>query len=134
MRVSHADRAAVQAALQRAHDAGQLDLTEFDERVQAVMAARTRGDLARTTADLPELPPAPRPPRKGQVFSDTGGGTAMRVLFLIWASATVVNVVVWGILALSGVDAYPWFIWLAPPGAALAVLYAGGVGKPRRRL
>ena len=40
--------------LRRAHDVGQLDLVEFDERVQAVWAARTRGELARVTADLPE--------------------------------------------------------------------------------
>ena len=35
LRVSDAERSSVQAWLQRAHDAGQLDLQEFDDRVQA---------------------------------------------------------------------------------------------------
>ena len=61
MRVSDAERAQVQDRLRRAHDLGQLDLTEFDERVRTVWAARTRGDLAGITADLP----VPSPDRRG---------------------------------------------------------------------
>jgi hypothetical protein len=56
MRVSDADRGEVQDRLSRAHDIGQLDLAEFDERVKSVWAARTRADLQRITADLPALP------------------------------------------------------------------------------
>ncbi|WP_198597766.1 DUF1707 SHOCT-like domain-containing protein, partial [Blastococcus atacamensis] len=63
LRVSDAERSAVASGLQRAHDAGQLDLHEFDERVREVWAARTRGDLDRVTADLPALPPPPGPRR-----------------------------------------------------------------------
>ena len=58
LRVSDAERAQVQDLLRRAHDVGQLDLTEFDERVRTVWASRTRGELARITADLPAPPPA----------------------------------------------------------------------------
>ena len=54
LRISDAERTTVQEALHRAHDAGQPDLHEFDQRVQAVWASRTRGDLARVTADLPD--------------------------------------------------------------------------------
>ena len=43
MRVSDADRNLVQDRLRHAHDVGQLDLHEFDERVRTVWAARTRG-------------------------------------------------------------------------------------------
>jgi hypothetical protein len=121
----------VQERLRRAHDVGQLDLIEFDERVRAAWAARTRGELARVTADLPEPPPAP--PRPG-VFSSTPGGMAMRVLTLNWLAVTVVNLVIWGIVALTtGEAVYPWWLWVAgPPGAVLAVLYAAGIGRPRR--
>jgi hypothetical protein len=67
------------------------------------------------------------------VFSDTGGGTAMRVLATVWASAVAVNVVVWLLVSLGNGDAaYPWFVWFAPSGAVLAVLYATGIGRPRR--
>ncbi|OLT14022.1 hypothetical protein BJF78_20665 [Pseudonocardia sp. CNS-139] len=133
MRVSDAEREKVQDRLRRAQEAGQLDLAEFDDRVRSVWAARTRGDLVRATADLPELPAPPGPPGRRPVFSDTGGGVAMRVLTIIWSSIVAVNLVVWGILALTLGDlVYPWWLWTIPPGAALAVLYAAGIGRPKK--
>jgi hypothetical protein len=134
MRVSDAERNQVQDRLKRAHDAGQLDLGEFDDRVQSVWAARTRGQLDRVTADLPNLP-VPRPPgARAPVFSDTPGGVAMRVLTIIWASITVVNLAVWGMISVTtGHFLYPWWTWVAiPPGAVLAVLYAAGIGRAPR--
>jgi hypothetical protein len=55
MRVSDADRTFVQDRLRRAHEIGQLDLYEFDERVRTAWAARTRGELAAVVAD-PRVP------------------------------------------------------------------------------
>jgi Domain of unknown function (DUF1707) len=131
MRISDAERTEVQDRLRRAHAVGQLDLGEFDERVRSVWAARTRGELARITADLP----AP-PPERGHrsVFSDTGGGVTMRVLTIVWGSLAAVNFVVWALIAVStGHFLYPWWIWVAvPPGVALAVLYVAGIGRPPR--
>jgi hypothetical protein len=131
MRVSDTERTAVQNRLQRAHDVGQLDLAEFDERVRSVWVARTRAELARVTADLPPAPPEPRRPG---VFSTSAGGTAMRVLTIVWASLVAVNLVIWGMVALTtGQLVHPWWVWVAgPPGAVLAVLYAAGIGRPRR--
>ena len=129
LRVSDVERSAVQADLQRAHDAGQLDLQEFDERVQAVWAARTRGDLARVTADLPALPPPPGPRR---AFTDDDAGTAMKVLTIIWLCASLVNLVVWGILEATIGGVHPWWLFVAlPPGAVLGTLYAIGIGRPK---
>jgi hypothetical protein len=131
MRISDAERGAVQDRLRRAHDVGQLDLGEFDERVKSVWAARTRGELERVTADLPA--PASEAGRR-PVFSDTGGGVTMRVLTIIWGSLAAVNLTVWGLIAVStGSFVYPWWLWVAlPPGVALAVLYAAGIGRPPR--
>jgi hypothetical protein len=131
LRVSDAERGDVQDRLRRAHDVGQLDLTEFDERVRSVWTARTRGELARVVADLPVPPPQPR---RRPVFSSTGGGTAMRVLTIIWVSLAVANLVIWGIVVLTtGAPVHPWWLWVAgPPGAVLAVLYAAGIGRPQR--
>jgi hypothetical protein len=131
MRISDAERREVQHRLQRAHDIGQLDLGEFDDRVKSVWSARTRGELARVTADLPAPPPDAR---RGKVFSDTGGGVAMRVLTIIWASLAAVNAVAWGLFALTtGGNPYPWWVWVAvPPGIVLLVLYVAGIGRPRR--
>ena len=136
LRVSDVERTAVQQRLHRAVGAGQLDLREYDERLQAVWAARTRGELERVTLDLPEPPPPPPPappaPRH-RVFSDTAGGTTMRVLTTVWASVVALNVVVWLLVSLGNGDpAYPWFIWFAPSGAVLAVLYGTGIGRPTR--
>jgi hypothetical protein len=135
LRVSDPERAAVVERLRRGVAAGQLDLHEFDTRVQSVWAARTRGELARVTRDLPAPPPPPPPPPpRGQVFSDTAGGVTMKVLALIWVSIVAVNLVVWGLVSVTtDADVYPWWIWVAgPPGAVLAVLYAAGIGRPRR--
>ncbi len=133
LRVSDVERTAVQERLRRAVGDGQLELHEFDERLQAVWAARTRGELDRITLDLPEPPPPAPPAPRHRVFSDTPGGTTMRVLTTVWASLVAVNVVVWLLVAFF-VDGFvhPWPIWMAPSGAVLGVLYATGIGRPRR--
>ena len=130
MRISDTERGVVQDRLRRAHAIGQLDLGEFDERVRSVWAARTRGELERVTSDLPAPPPEPG---RREVFSATDGGTAMRVLTIIWASLAAVNLVVWMLIGVSGAWVYPWWLWVAvPPGVALAVLYLAGIGRPPR--
>ncbi|AEA22644.1 protein of unknown function DUF1707 [Pseudonocardia dioxanivorans CB1190] len=139
IRVSDAERRAVQDMLLRAQGEGLLDIGEYDERVQAVWNGKTRGDLARVTADLPDIPPAPpagrdpvrpAPARPKKVFSDTGGGTAMRVLTIVFSSIVAVNVLVWGIVSVTNFDLiYPWFVWTLIPLVVLAVLYASGIGR-----
>ena len=133
LRVSDAERAAVQERLREAVGAGQLDLHEFDQRAARVWAAKTRGDLARTTVDLPELPPPPPPAARRRIFSDEPGGIALRVLSTIWLCAFVINVVVWLLVSLtSGEFVHPWPVWLLPSAAVLGTLYAIGIGRPRR--
>ncbi len=53
LRVSDADRQAVARRLERAMRDGCLTIVEFDERVRAAYAARTRGELDDLTEDLP---------------------------------------------------------------------------------
>jgi hypothetical protein len=132
LRVSDAERALVQERLRQAVGDGQIDLHEFDVRVQSAWSARTRGDLVRVTADLPEPPPAPAPPGRRQVFTDDDAGTAMRVLTIIWACAVAINVVIWATVSLATADfLHPWWLYVAgPPGAVLGVLYAAGIGRP----
>lgn len=135
MRASDVDRNLVQDRLRHAHELGQLDLHEFDERVRCVWASRTRGELERVVADLPPPPPpAPPPPPRGAVFARTAGGVAMQVLTIIWVALTMLNVTAWGIVTVTvGEPIYPWWLWVAgPPGVVLAVLYAAGIGRPRR--
>ncbi len=128
MRASDADRKRVQDQLHWAHAEGLLDLSEFDSRVRSAWDAKTTGELDRVVADLP----VPRPKGRRRVFAPGAGGTTMRVLTTIWLSASVANLVIWGLLHLTGWPVYPWWLWVAvPPGAVLGALYASGVGRPR---
>lgn len=71
MRISDADRDDVAAILREAAGEGRLDLEELDERLSAVYAAKTYGDLEPITRDLPsESHSAPR-----AASGDRFGGT-----------------------------------------------------------
>lgn len=118
------------------HGEGLRDLSEFDQRVSALWSSKTRGELAVLTRDLP-APQATATPfapaARGQVFSATGGGTAMKVLTIIFSSILAVNVAVWGLVsATSGEVSYPWFGWIVLPLVVLGVLYLAGIGRPHR--
>lgn len=66
MRASDADRDAVVAELGEHFQAGRLTVDELDERTGVALQARTFGELAPLTADLPPIAPA------GQVASQSG--------------------------------------------------------------
>jgi Domain of unknown function (DUF1707) len=53
LRVSDAERSATADLLRRHHAEGRLDTAELEERIERCYAAKTRGDLAALTADLP---------------------------------------------------------------------------------
>jgi hypothetical protein len=55
MRASHADRDRIVDVLRIAAGDGRLTLEELDERLEAALSARTVGELAVLTADLPEV-------------------------------------------------------------------------------
>jgi Domain of unknown function (DUF1707) len=64
IRASDADRDHAAAQLREHYAAGRLSLDECQERVSATLAARTFGDLAALSADLPDLVPAAAAPRR----------------------------------------------------------------------
>jgi hypothetical protein len=53
LRVGDVERAAVVRRLERALREGRISITEFDERVAAAWASRTRAELDELIADLP---------------------------------------------------------------------------------
>jgi Domain of unknown function (DUF1707) len=53
LRASDVDRQAVMRRLERALREGRLTVVEFDERMHAAAVARTHGELADLTEDLP---------------------------------------------------------------------------------
>ena len=65
MRIGDVERDAVMVALHDHFAAGRLDRAELDERLDAVLSAKTRGDLSRLVRDLPEPERREPSPREG---------------------------------------------------------------------
>jgi hypothetical protein len=120
MRAGNADREQVLERLRQAHLEGRLDVEEFDERITATLAARTYGELALLTEDLPETAPAPL-----AAVADDGGDFRSGVA--AWVAASVTTTAIWAISCIaSGAWIYPWFFWVAGPwGAVLLVTWLG---------
>ena len=64
LRASHVDRDQVVELLRVAAGDGRLTAEELDERLEAALTARTYGELAALTTDLPayQIPPGPTGP------------------------------------------------------------------------
>ncbi|MBN1094449.1 DUF1707 domain-containing protein [Blastococcus sp. TML/M2B] len=141
LRAADADRAAVAATLGEHMAAGRLTVAEYEDRLARAYAARTYGELAELTTDLPGAVPAPRSgasaspsPDRGAVHGWAGDPHSWRS----WASTTALVVAIWAITSLaSGSFLYFWPIWVAGPwGAVLLVQSLGGWGddgRERRR-
>jgi len=80
LRASDADRQRAVTALERHTAEGRLTLEEFAERVDRVLAARTHGDLAAITRDLPAV----------STVDHAAGARQLAVAFLIAMFALVV--------------------------------------------
>ena len=70
LRASDADRQRVVTALERHAVAGRIDLDEYAVRVDRALVARTHGELAVVTADLPVEGPTPDRPTPDHLTPD----------------------------------------------------------------
>lgn len=61
LRVGDAEREAVAAELREHYAQGRLSMDDFNQRLDAAFAARTRGDLDKLISDLPHAKPAGAP-------------------------------------------------------------------------
>ncbi|WP_406446781.1 DUF1707 domain-containing protein [Streptomyces sp. NBC_01613] len=78
LRASHADRDRVVDVLRIAAGDGRLTSEELDERVEAALSARTMGELAVLTADLPSIAGGVVAEVKDVVRIEQRGGSARR--------------------------------------------------------
>lgn len=62
VRIGDAERERVSTSLREHYVLGRLTLEEFQQRLDATLAAKTDVDLARVTADLPHAAPQPSQP------------------------------------------------------------------------
>jgi hypothetical protein len=125
LRAADADRDAVADRLRTAHAEGRLTVEEFGERLDAAFAARTMGELAGLTADLP----AGRVARTGDqaeaspvAASAAAARAGRRAAWGAWATAVLVTSAIWLIVSVSDGDlGYFWPIWVAGPWGAVLV-------------
>ena len=123
LRAADADRSAVAAVLGQHMAAGRLTLEEYDERLARAYAAKTYGDLAQLTADLPATPrpPAPRPGPAPAPAAPGSCAPALRhgVDWRTWLSTAAIVTTIWLITSIaSGSLLYFWPIWVIGPWGA----------------
>jgi hypothetical protein len=105
VRVSDKERHAVVDELRVHFGEGRLDLAEFEERTNAALVARVRGELEPLLDDLPYLrSPGPTggPPIRERPPSTGAGPAAFRVHTYIWLVLSAFWIVIWLGVGISG--------------------------------
>jgi uncharacterized membrane protein len=75
LRIGDADREASAVSLREHYAQGRLSLEEFNQRLDAIFAATTQGQLDHITRDLPHVPPPSVPlPVTSSALPPGGGG------------------------------------------------------------
>jgi hypothetical protein len=85
VRASDAERDAAAAALQEHFVQGRLTLDELQERLNAVLSARTHGQLEETFTDMPRLPPQPIVPEPDEAPVFPARYAAVAVMIIVMA-------------------------------------------------
>ena len=140
LRAGDDDREAVATALGSHMAAGRLTLAEYEDRLARAYAARTFGELAELTADLPRVPAAAAPAPPPGPMVHVPPPPAPLVLhehaqhsWRAWLSTSVIVLVVYLVVSLGNRDFdYFWPMWVIGPwGAALlAQRIRGGGARP----
>ena len=105
LRVSDAERNEVADRLSRHFSEGRLDQSEFKDRLDAAMSAKTQGDLAGLFDDLPRLTDegAPSPSRRRRLVPflfmvalvALAAGSFLHVLQIPWLLVAIVAFFLW---------------------------------------
>lgn len=128
LRASDADRERIANDLREHYADGRLTMEEFDERIDAVYKAKTFGELAPLTADLPAPPPDPAvqkaEARRRRI-------AALRAVWGSWLTVSIICTMIWLISVLSGHPSTFWPIWVIGPWGAMILLGTLGGGRNR---
>ncbi|MGY1916905.1 DUF1707 SHOCT-like domain-containing protein [Blastococcus sp. SYSU DS0973] len=139
LRAADADRAAVATVLGRAMSEGRLTVAEYDERLAQAYAARTFGELAPLTADLPNLADAPAPRAAAATPDRTTAAAACAAgrgahgwpAWGSWSTTALIVLAIWGVTSLAAREfLYFWPFWVIVPWGAM--LAAGSLGERLR--
>ena len=116
LRASDAEREQV-ADLLRVHAAeGRLDPDELEGRLSSAYAARTHGELAVLTADLPPAPPVARPPGRPRPAIPE----RLRPVVARWVAFNAIAIIVWAATG-DGLDDF-WPKWVLVATTVFAIL------------
>jgi hypothetical protein len=140
LRAADTDREAVATALGQHMAAGRLTLAEFDERVARAWAARTYGELAELTGDLPASAPVPAPAPRPVASPCHGSwaaapaawhGAGAEHSWRAWLATSVTVLAVYLAVSVTTWDlSYFWPMWVIGPwGAALLASRVAGTGR-----
>jgi Domain of unknown function (DUF1707) len=140
LRAGDDDREVVAAALGKHMAAGRLSLAEYEDRLARAYAARTFGELAELTADLPRLPAAAAPvPSTGTAVSvpppaPLAAHGHMQQSWRAWLTTSVIVLVIYLATSLGDGDLdYFWPMWVIGPWGAALVASRLGRGGTRPR-
>ncbi|MGN9786761.1 DUF1707 SHOCT-like domain-containing protein [Nonomuraea sp. ZG12] len=138
MRASDVDRDKVAAVLREHTAEGRITMDEFNERLEQLYKSKTYGELARLTADLPDVDLRNNRPAKitpQPVAKQAGMHPGMRAAWSAWAGASAINWAIWLIISLTAGDfVYPWPLWVMGPwGAILLVSTVFGGGSQEKK-
>jgi hypothetical protein len=134
LRAGDQDRDGTISLLREAFAEGRLTQDEFDGRMGQAAVARTMGDLAALTADLPPAQattPVPVVPATAEAAEVDEERDKLRKGWAAWAGVSLMVNVIWlGTWITEGDPSYYWPIWVMGPwGAALVI----GTLSARRR-
>ncbi|MEU4578244.1 DUF1707 domain-containing protein [Nonomuraea sp. ATR24] len=135
MRASDVDRDRVAAVLREHTAQGRITMEEFNERLEQLYQSKTYGDLAKLTADLPDVDLRNRPAKvTPEPLAKRRMHPGMVAAWSAWAGASAVNWVIWLIISITAGDfIYPWPLWVMGPwGAILLVSTVFGNPPPKR--
>ena len=138
LRAADADRTAVAAVLGDHMAAGRLTVAEYEERLTRAYAARTYGELAELTTDLPTDAPVPAPAASGATVATHGTSPARWGAhgwhgadagdWRSWGSTAAIVIAIWAVTSLASWEfLYFWPFWVIGPWGAilLARSFAG---------
>jgi hypothetical protein len=138
LRAGDTDRAAIAAVLGRHMAEGRLTVAEYDERVARAYAARTYGDLAELTADLPATDgvrssaPAPRERAASAAHCGrtAGRGRDAGAAWAAWRRTAIIVLSIWAISSVVAMQfIYFWPIWVVGPWGAVLLAHTVGGGR-----
>ena len=134
LRAGDQDRDGTISRLREAFAEGRLTQDEFDGRMGQAAVARTMGDLAALTVDLPPAQattPVPVTPATAEVAEVDEERDKLRKGWAAWAGVSLMVNVIWlGTWITEGDPSYYWPIWVMGPWGAAMVI---GTLSARRR-